>query len=261
MARSGKTVMCLLILLAGISASQTVIAQENSPIVAVTHWPPWKIIKGDHFEGIDVSILEALGNRLNVNFQYIECPWNRCLELIRSGEADIIPGIAKQTDREEYMYFISPPYKELFSTAFYTRKGQKGQPHPIQRYEDLYNLEVGMIRGGVYFDRFDKDPKITRIEVTKEIQLLSMLDKGRLDVIIGNDLNIEYLIHTRGFSGKFDKAPFTVESYTPTYIAISKKSKFIDIIPLMEVSLKNMVESGEIEEIGQTYQKKIKIDQ
>lgn len=181
--------------------------------------------------------------------------------MIRIGEADIIIGIAKQTDREEYMYFISPPYKELFSTAFYTRKGQKGQPHPIQRYEDLYNLEVGMIRGGLYFDRFDQDQKIIRIEVTKEIQLLNMLDKGRLDVIIGNDLNIEYLIQARGFSEKFDKSPFKVESYTPTYISISKKSKFIEIIPLLEVSLKNMVESGEIEEIEQTYLKKNKIDQ
>ena len=39
-----------------------------------------KVIQGDQFEGIDVSILEALGKRLNVQFQYRECPWQRCAE-------------------------------------------------------------------------------------------------------------------------------------------------------------------------------------
>ncbi|HDZ26103.1 MAG TPA: transporter substrate-binding domain-containing protein [Candidatus Aminicenantes bacterium] len=114
------------------------------------------------------------------------------------------------------------------------------------------------MRGGLYFDRFDKDPKITKVGVTNEIQLLKMLDVGRYDIIIGNDLNIDYLIHRHGFSGKFEKAPFKVDSFTPTYIAISKKSKFIDVIPRLGVALKNMIESKRIEEIEQTYMKKFK---
>ncbi len=85
-----------------------------------------------------------------------------------------------------------------------------------------------------------------------------MLDFSRYDIIIGNDLNIDYLIHTHGFSGKFEQAPFKVDSFTPTYIAISKKSKFIDVIPRLSVALKNMVESKRIEEIEQAYIKKFK---
>ncbi len=255
-----KPIIYLLIFFAGISGGQTVIAEETRPIVAFTHWPPMKVIKGDSFEGIDASILKELGKRLDLNFRFIECPWKRCLEMIRDGRADFISGLAKQTDREKYMVFIKPPYKEIFSSAFYARKLIKGKPHPIRRYEDLYQSEVGMIRGGLYSDRFDKDPKITRVGVTNEIQLLKMLDVGRYDIIIGNDLNIDYLIHTHGFSGKFERAPFKVDSFTPTYIAISKKSKFIDVISRLSVALKNMVESKRIEEIEQTYIKKYKVN-
>ncbi len=261
MIRIGKPIICLLIFLVSIFGNQTVIAEKNRPIVAFTHWPPMKVVKGDSFEGIDFSILEELGKRLNLHFRFSECPWRRCLELIRSGHADFITGIAKQTDREKYMYFIEPPYKEIFSTAFYTRKGGQNEIPPlIQKYEDLYKGEVGMIRGGVYFDRFDKDPKITKVEVTNEIQLLNMLNEGRYDIIIGNDLNIDYLIHTRGFLGKLEKAPFKVDSFTPTYIAISKKSKFINIIPRLGTALKDMVESKKIQEIEKTYLNKIRIN-
>ena len=169
MIRNCKQIIFLLIFFVGIFSNQAVIAEENSPIVAFTHWPPWKVVKGNSFDGIDYYILEELGKRLNLHFQFIECPWIRCLEQIKSGQADFINGIAKQADREKYMYFIEPPYKEIFSTAFYKRKGRKGSLHLIQKYEDLYKVEVGMIRGGVYFDRFDKDPKIAKVEVTNEI--------------------------------------------------------------------------------------------
>ena len=50
------------------------------------------------------------------------------------------------------------------------------------------------------------------------------------------------------------------DSFTPTYIAISKKSKFIDVIPRLGVALKNMVESKRIEEIEQTYIKKFNVN-
>lgn len=249
----------LLIFFVCIFTSQTVIAEENSPIVAFTHWPPWKVVKGNSFDGIDYYILKELGKRLNLHFQFIECPWIRCLERIKSGQVDFINGIAKQADREKYMYFIEPPYKEIFSTAFYKRKGRKGSPHLIQKYEDLYKVEIGMIRGSVYFERFDKDSKITKVEVTNEIQLLQMLYEGRFDIILGNDLNIDYLIQINGFMGRIEKAPFKVDSYTPTYIAISKKSKFKGIIPQVSAALKEMVESNKIREIEQTYLNKFKL--
>ncbi|MBC8392308.1 MAG: transporter substrate-binding domain-containing protein [Deltaproteobacteria bacterium] len=258
MIRYCRPIICLLIFFVAVFGSQTVFAEESRPIAAITHWPPMKVIKGDSFEGIDVSILEELGNRLNLHFRFIECPWNRCLEKIRAGQADFITGLAKDIDREKYMYFIEPPYKQTFSSVFYARKVLKGRPHPIQRYEDLYKSEVGMIRGSLYFDRFDKDQKIVKVKATNELQLLKMLDLGRFDIIIGNVLNFDYLIQTHGFSGKFEKAPFKVDRITPTYIAISKKSKFIDVIPRLGVALKNMVESKKIQAIEKAYIKKFK---
>lgn len=202
-----------------ISSVQSIIAEEDNPIVVFTHWPPMKIIEGNSFAGIDALILRELGKRLNLHFRFVECPWKRCLRMIRDGQADFITGLAKQTDRKKYMNFIEPPYKETFSSAFYTRKVSERKTHPIQKYKDLYKSEVGMIRGSVYFDRFDKDSKITKVEISNELQLLKMLYEGRFDIIIGNDLNIDYLIQIYGYTGKFEKAPFKVDSYTPTYIA------------------------------------------
>ncbi len=53
-----------------------------------------------------------------------------------------------------------------------------------------------------------------------------------------------------------EKSPYRVESHTPTYIAMSRKSIFMDIVPQLERSLNDMKESGQIEEIEQAFMEK-----
>ena len=51
----------------------------------------------------------------------------------------------------------------------------------IDTYKDLKDLSVGVLRGGSYFERFDQDKKLIKIEMTTHEQLVNMLRKKRID--------------------------------------------------------------------------------
>ena len=195
--------LILLVLLGG----RLVSAEQVKLTVASEHWPPMKIVEGGSFGGIDTAILREIAGRLDIELEFAMCSWNRCVELMRSGHADLITSIAKTPDREEFMYFIEPPYKTKLDIAFYMRRGS-GET------------------------------------------VLRILERGRVDLIIGMEMNMDYLIALQGMQEKIEKAPYRITIESPSYIAVSKNSPFLGTVaaPLSAV-VSQMVETGEIENI------------
>jgi len=92
-------------------------------LVGLAHWPPWKIIENGEFDGVDVAILEEIGKRLNITFEYIECPWKRCVEMVKTGDVDMITSFGKSPERDEFVYYIEPFYVKE-NVVFYSKKRQ-----------------------------------------------------------------------------------------------------------------------------------------
>jgi polar amino acid transport system substrate-binding protein len=235
--------LILLVLLGG----RLVSAEQAKLTVAFEHWPPMKIVEGGSFGGIDAAILREIANRLDIEFEFEMCSWSRCIELIRSGHADLITSIAKTPDREEFMYFIEPPHNTKLDIAFYI---QKGSGDTIKEYEDLYRSPIGVIMGSVYFEKFDADLDIIKLEVSNEEGLLRILEGGRVELIIGMEINMDYLIALKGMRERIEKAPYRITIESPSYMAVSKNSPFLATVaaPLSAV-VSQMVETGEIENI------------
>jgi polar amino acid transport system substrate-binding protein len=225
-------------------------AGQERLTVAYPQWPPYKIVQSGAIAGIDALVLDEIARRTGVGFDYVECPWARCLIMLQNGSVDMITSIAQTKERRESMDFLEPPARDNYPIAFYTNS--KGK-HAISRYEDLYGLGIGVIRGGAYFERFDLDRKLEKTFVTREMQLLDMLASQRLDVIVGIGANLDYLIHESGRSGVVRKSTFAIVANEPAYIAISKKSRHQGVIPRIEEALREMRRAGAIERIERSF--------
>jgi polar amino acid transport system substrate-binding protein len=169
---------------------------------------------------------------------------------LQDGSVDMITTIAKREERKESMDFLEPPMRDSYPISFYTNVKTK---HAVSRYEDLYGLNIGVIRGGAYFERFDQDQKLQKTIVTREAQLVDMLASQRLDVIMGIGANMDYVIHETGRSVVIKKASFEIDMKDPAYIAVSKKSKHKDIVPRLEKALSDMRQANEIEQIERSF--------
>jgi hypothetical protein len=57
--------------------------------VAYQQWPPYKIVQNGTIGGIDTLVLDEIARRTGLEFDYVECPWARCLIMLQDGSVDM----------------------------------------------------------------------------------------------------------------------------------------------------------------------------
>jgi polar amino acid transport system substrate-binding protein len=158
------------------------------PNIAIRHFSrPAFIIGADDEQatptGIDVEIVQAMARSMNLEVEYIRCPWVRCLELMETGKADILSSVYKKPERTRFMAYLDTPYLTELPIAFYYLKGPG---YTVNRYEDIYQFNsIGVLRGASYFERFDQDPLAQKYNADTQDQLFPMLLKGRIEAMAG----------------------------------------------------------------------------
>lgn len=215
-------------------------------------WPPFRIEDKNSpygFKGLDVDILNEISERLNIKIAIKRSPWARSLENVRTGDSDIITGVAYTRERAEYIHYVQPSYYYV-NPVFYVKKG-RGKL--IKTYNDLYGYSIAISRGSAYFEPFNSDSKINKVELSTELQLIKMLDLGRVDVIIGTDPNILYDIQRTGTKDRFEQTIYVPDQKTRLYIGISKKSPLASRISEIEAVIQYLINEKKINQLMKKY--------
>ncbi len=191
--------------------------------------PPYMIgadREGRDVSGIDVDIVREIAKRMNLEIEFIRCPWARCLAMIQSGEADLLSSVWKRPEREAYLLFFDTPFLDHLPITFYLKKGSG---RVVNHYEDLYHLNsIGVLRGAGYFERFDQDTKLKKQEVTSQDQLFPMLMNDRFEAMAGYVPTENYRMVEEGYAGKIERARYEFSEKASVYMAISRKSPLAD---------------------------------
>ena len=187
--------------------------------------PPFMIGAANECEpvaGIDVEIVTEIARRLDCDISYIRAPWVRCLDLMRTGRADLLSSAFRTSERQEYMTYLTDPFLHSLPIAFYFRKSSG---FSINRFKDLYPFSsVGVLKGASYFERFDRDEKVAKVSVTSQDQLFPMLMAGRLDIIAGYVDTENYRLAMEGYQGKVERSSYEFCNSVEVFMAISKRS-------------------------------------
>ncbi|MCE0557649.1 MULTISPECIES: transporter substrate-binding domain-containing protein [unclassified Motilimonas] len=226
-------------------------APNSSVIVATDEWPPFRISidKKGGFTGFDIDLLQALSAKTGIQFNVKRYPWARALSHMEIGQVDMMVGLAKTAEREQFIDYIPTSYYHC-RPAFYT---QKDIPKPINSYQDLYFYRVGYVLDSAYFEPFDSDDAMVKHGVPTEIQLLRMAKKGHLEVFIGTDCQVEYEINKRGLWQQLSKAAYQPKQDLALYIGFSKLSNHRYLSSKIEQALKELMIEPEFTEIKARY--------
>lgn len=219
---------------------------------AAPHFPPWDInTEGNEVKGINADIIRSIAKELGLTFEPIQCPWKRCLSLLEHGKIDMAGTVGRKPERERYLHFIEPTYAKVPDQVFYLPINSEFE---IRAYEDLYQSKgIGIERGARVSPRFDEDTKLRKEDKAELIQIIKMLNSGRLEVVAGNEMVMDYMIKKKGMQGKFRKAKFRFVSDGMEYLAISKKSPHAERLAEISRIVHKMKESGKIQEYIQNY--------
>ncbi|MBN2658373.1 MAG: transporter substrate-binding domain-containing protein [Spirochaetales bacterium] len=215
-------------------------------------WAPFRLVDESTesgFSGIDIDVINELERRMNVIIKIESCPWARALDEIRSGEADLISGIAYTKDRAAFAEYIPVSYAAV-EPVFYT---QSGKGSSVVNYGDLAGKVIGMSRHSAYFEPYNSDNTLNKYFLDSEQKILDMLVLGRLDLGIGTNPNMAYDISVSGYQDKLELVFYKPPVATKLYLAMSKKSGGIPMLDEFSEALSDMTGDGTMESILEKY--------
>ncbi|WP_319584991.1 transporter substrate-binding domain-containing protein [uncultured Pseudodesulfovibrio sp.] len=226
-------------------------AEDGVLRVALDPFPPWKYLNsiGEPC-GMDVDFIDVLAKRMGLKVEYFMYPFSRALYLLEYGEADMMSGVLRREEREAYLHFLQPPYKEHSDKAFYMLRGRKDL---LQKYDDLHRLRIGTQNGTSYFPVFDHDPKISKI-ATHSFELnLRMLLANRIDAVINTEVAGDFELSKLGLQREVVKAPYIYREKQDVYIVLSKKSPLADRLDEFNTVMADLVREGAFQRIVTRY--------
>lgn len=167
--------------------------------------------------------------------------------MLEKGQVDITLGIRKSHQRSQYLSFLEQPYKtQEFPLNFFQRTKSTKK---INQYDDLKSLRIGVLRGALYFSRFDQDNQLTKVQATNHKQLLELLLKKRIDTFPEREESITPWISQKEYKEKIKLAKFKRDKEVGSYMAIAKKSPFISELTSVNQFQQTLIQTGVITQL------------
>lgn len=254
-----KKILTCLLLIAALSTAQAnarqlrVVTLENPPM-------EYKGPKAATGFNIDVST-EAL-KRMGINATIRFYPWPRCLLMVEKGTADALIDVAHNKDRAEYMYF---PKEQIYNSKYYMYKLTGRDISLSPDLDNTQKLSLGIVHAYYYGGAVEQaiaDGKFKRTEdAWSEEQNIMKLLAGRIDMILGEKMTVDYLLNKLNAKNKVSVVRETgthtplLISTTKTYIGFSKKSVSPILVEKFSKTLRQMRLDGTIRWFKEKYQR------
>lgn len=221
---------------------------EKPPIKLATYLePPFSNYQDNHFSGAFIDIAKTLANHIDRSILFIPCPAARCLQLLTQGQADMMMGVRKTSSRETFLHYLQPPIEiQMQPLRFYIKTDSQ---ITINTFEHLQSLNIGVLRGASYFDKFDNAKQLFKVPVTNHKQLVDMLINGRIDTFLEREETIKAIVDKRIYQNKLAFANLTYDQAVASYIVISKQSALMQDILIISDALTKLKQDGELHKI------------
>lgn len=219
--------------------------------VAIDQLPPYSSVdQNGQPSGLLIDLMELLSEEELYDFEFVECPWSRCLRLVKNCEVDLLPGLAINKQRQTEYNFIEPPFVVSKSDMrLYSLKPSES----IAKLDDLNNLSIGSLRGTLNDIEFDNHKNIRKVHFVDVESLFNSVIAKRIDAFVYNDKYIEPILARLDPGSLINASLLTFESADSGYLAMSKCSKKNHLIPRLSSKLNELVLKGDIERLFNRY--------
>lgn len=220
-------------------------AAEAKPLVlAFNTFSPWKTLDAQgQPAGPYTEIVKMLAQRLSARLVILPCPIQRCLQAMQQGQADVVIGVRNSADRDSYIDFIDPPYAPATPLAIYLRRNDSRH---VQRYADLYALNLGVVEGVSYLPLLDHDKRIQRDFAPNSLSNFRKLLAGRVDAIIASRGNAEALILGQGWQNQLKRQPLLLDGQDERRLGLARHSVWYPQRARFSTILQSMLQDGSI---------------
>jgi polar amino acid transport system substrate-binding protein len=233
----------------------TNVAAQTQPVklVMVTEvWPPFRMNDPQSpsgFTGIDIDLTLELSARIGIPIEIARVPWARALEMMRTGTADLITGVAWTEERARFMVYAATSYASVRPMFL----APTGRGASVRAYGDLQGKSIGLSTNSAYFPQFNEDNTLNKVGLSTEVQILQMLALSRLDLAIGTDPNLSWDMARLGLKDKVEPTSWQPDYRTALFVAVSARSPAASLVGQIDQAIQSMMADGTMDRILNTY--------
>ncbi len=191
--------VCLLVSVVGyFLASASTVAAESALRLTTHDLPPYGTYSGpdNRFDGIAARVVDCVLRRLGRSYELEVLPWARAQKTVQTGGADGFFAASQNAERDSYAEMSAIIAEQEW--RWYLLAESPADPRSP---EFRQRASVGSFVGGNMLDWLKRNGYRVNASPTNTGQLLSMLENGRVDAVLANNLVMEELLKKRGSQG------------------------------------------------------------
>jgi polar amino acid transport system substrate-binding protein len=206
---------------------------------------PYGVESKGKLSGIYYDLANALLAQAKLESEHHIFPYGRIMHELKIGKTDLTI-MFKYKELADYVDYIYP-----LPTLKNVVIGRKGTDY--SSVKQLEKLSIAYLRGAKFSDDIDNNPEIVKQTVSDFHQGLLMLEKGRVDAIIGPMAPILSAAKKIHLNKEFFGKPLIVSERTP-WLQLSKKSHNKVSAQKLKIIFSQMMAQGELTKIQKKYQ-------
>jgi len=206
---------------------------------------PYGINTGAELKGIYFELTELLLTKTALKNDHFIYPYARIIHELKIGKTDLTI-MFKYPELSSYVTYIYP-LPALKNVVI----GRKNDVFPS--IESLHGKVIAYLRGAKFSDVVDNNAAIFKQEVIDFNQGVILLQKGRVDAIIGPLAPIQSAANKLYLKDDFFGEPLVVSQRTP-WLQVSNKSLQKISVKQLKQSFALLLQQGELDKLKSKYQ-------
>ncbi len=223
---------------------------ENSGKIRVAPdpaWPPYEYIDEEgKFQGITADTINLIAKKLKFSYRIIRAQtWEELQDMVKTGEAEILPGVSRSPQREKFLTFTTP--FNVVKVVIITRKitGEKIS------LDNIGKRSLAVTAGyGIHHHLINNYSHLNIVPVSDVATGLGLVARGKIEAMAVNLATASYYIEKERYSN------LTVAGSTDYTYSISIGSR--KDLPILNSILQKGLDLISIEEREQIRRKWIK---
>ncbi|MCD7818462.1 MAG: transporter substrate-binding domain-containing protein [Lachnospiraceae bacterium] len=224
------------------------ILEEGTITIAMEgDWAPWSYhdTETDEIIGYDADVARAIAEKLGVEAEIVEAPWESLFAGLDSGRYDLVINGVEVTDERSEKYDFSDPYAYIH-TALIVRSDNE----EIQSFEDLEGKSTVNSLGSTYME-LAESYGATATGVSTLAETLLQVIQGRADATLNADVSFYDYMNEQP-DAELKIAALTEEASLVS-IPMRKGSETETLLEAVNAALEELREEGTLTELSEQY--------
>lgn len=211
------------------------------------NWAPWSYHDLDTNEviGYDADTARAIGEKLGVEVQIVEAPWESLFAGLDDGRYDIVINGVEVTDERSEKYDFSEPYAYIH-TALVVRKDNE----EIKGFDDLKGKKTVNSIGSTYMELAESYGASAAGVSTLNDTIQNVID-GRADATLNADVSIYDYLNQQPDANI--KIVATTEDASHVAIPIRKGDETASFEKAVNAAIEELKADGTLAELSEKY--------